>query len=217
MVRVPSLAKKAAICCWAARAMGAEAGSWILVRNVCGFFSALTTTAGTVGLAERAVMKRSFRKYVARSARSPAPTIAVVVGFGTVLSPLANWMMIGFASIPSSGLMRRCGAYATGLPDWETHSIPSSTSWIATAPGTVLVTGGWFRSGMFSLNCGKKNGGVAIGIRGRVSRAGTRKASENATRARKDGLRRAVSMTAPPGTVGTPARVVGSTARNIVP
>src|SRR5436309_2636904 len=199
------------------RHRGTRRVDWMLVTNVCGFLSAFTTVADTVGSAESAAMKRSLRKYVARSARSPARRIAVVVGFGTVLSPLANWMMIGFASIPSSGLMRKCGAYATGLPDCETHSTPSSTSWMRTAPGTVLVTGGWFRSGMFSLNCGKKNGGVAIGIRGRLSRAGTRKANENATRARKDGLRRAISMIAPPGTLATPARTLGSTARNIVP
>jgi len=60
---------------------------------------------------------------------------------GTVLSPFANWMMTGLACMPSSGLFRICGAYATGLPACETHSVFSITSWMAVAPGTVLMSG----------------------------------------------------------------------------
>jgi hypothetical protein len=46
---------------------------------------------------------------------------------------------------------------------------------------------------------------------------GTRDASAMPTSARKAGLRRAISMMAPPGTLGTPARMSGSTAMNLTP
>ena len=78
--------------------------------------------------------------------------IADVVGFGTVWSPRANWRMIDFAGTPASGSARRCGAYATGFPACDAHSVHSSSCWIADAPGTVSTSGGRFRSGMFSLN-----------------------------------------------------------------
>ena len=55
------------------------------VRNVCGFFA-------TAGFAANA---RSLRKSVVRDGRSPARMIALVVGFGTVLSPRANWRITG--------------------------------------------------------------------------------------------------------------------------
>src|SRR5213594_306523 len=88
--------------------------------------------------------------------------MADAVGFGTVWSPLANWMMTGGGSISCSGLFRRCGAYATGLPDCETHSVLSRTSWMAIAPGTVLMVtvGGSVRNGTFSLkpHAGGANG-----------------------------------------------------------
>ena len=48
--------------------------------------------------------------------------------------------------------LTRCGAYATGLPACDAHSVRSSSSWIADAPGTVSTSGGRFRSGMFSSN-----------------------------------------------------------------
>src|SRR2546425_3416536 len=57
-------------------------------------------------------------------------------------------MMTGGGSVSWSGRLRRCGAYATGLPDCETHSVLSRTSWMAIAPGTVLITAGRFLSGM---------------------------------------------------------------------
>src|SRR5437899_6126246 len=91
---------------------------------------------------------------MARSARSPARSIAVALGFGTCSSPLLNRIRIDFAGTPGSGSLRRYGAYATWLPDWFTQSLFSRYSWMAMAPATVLVTGGWSRSGMFSLNKG---------------------------------------------------------------
>jgi len=103
----------------------------MFVRNVCGFF-------GNVVLPAYA---RSFRKSVARAARPPALRIAVDVGFGTVLSPRANWNTIGAVM---------CSAYATGLAAFCAHSVLSSSAWIAEAPGTVSITGGRFRSGSFS-------------------------------------------------------------------
>jgi hypothetical protein len=36
--------------------------------------------------------------------------MALDVGFGTVWSPLAFWMMNGRVGTPSSGIFRRCGA-----------------------------------------------------------------------------------------------------------
>ena len=66
-----------------------------------------------------------------------------MVGFGTVLSPRANWM------ITRLGVTN--GAYAAGLAACCAHSELSITVWIADAPGTVSTRIGWFRSGMFSL------------------------------------------------------------------
>ena len=57
----------------------------MFVRKVCGF-------VGTSGFAACA---RSLRKSVARETRPPARRVAVVVGFGTVLSPRANWKITG--------------------------------------------------------------------------------------------------------------------------
>ena len=68
--------------------------------------------------------------------------IALVVGFGTVWSPRANWTMIGAVT---------CGAYAAGFADCCAHSVLSMSAWIADAPGTVSIRIGSFRSGMFSL------------------------------------------------------------------
>ena len=104
----------------------------MFVRNVCGFF-------GTAGLAAKA---RSLRYSVARALQPHARRIAEAVGFGTVLSPRANWMSTGRVMY---------GAYAAGLPACCAHSSRSINSWIAEAPGTVSVTIGRFRSGMFSL------------------------------------------------------------------
>src|SRR6266849_5031047 len=84
MVAAPSLAKNVAICSWAASAYGAPA-PLMFVRNVCGFLLTAGFAANT----------RSLRKSVARDASWPARRIAVAVGFGTVLSPRANWMITG--------------------------------------------------------------------------------------------------------------------------
>src|SRR5689334_3907784 len=105
----------------------------MLVRNVCGFF-------GVAGFRAKA---RSFLKRVARDAQPHARRIADAVGLGTVWSPRANWMSV------EAGLM--CGAYAAGLPACCAHSALSMYAWIADAPGTVSVTIGRLRSGMFSL------------------------------------------------------------------
>src|SRR6266508_1601579 len=96
-VVAPSLAKNVAICVCPASAYNATDGTEMFVKNVCGFF-------GTVGSAANA---RSFRKSVAREAQPHARRIADVVGFGTVLSPRANWR-ITFEGV-------RKGAYAAGL------------------------------------------------------------------------------------------------------
>src|SRR6266511_130911 len=104
----------------------------MFVRNACGFF-------GTAGLAAKA---RSLRNSVARSLQPQARRIAEAVGFGTVLSPRANWMMNGRVMY---------GPYAAGFAACCAHSVRSMSSWIAAAPGTVSVTSGRFRSDMFSL------------------------------------------------------------------
>ena len=62
----------------------------------------------------------------------------LVVGFGTVMSPFANWKITGLAALPCSGCLRMNGAYVTGLPDCDTHSVRSNTSAIAIAPGHVV-------------------------------------------------------------------------------
>ena len=86
------------------------------------------------------------------------------------------------------------------------------TSWMAIAPGTVLITGGRFSNGMFSL---KPHAGGANG--GALRSDGTREASARATNTRKEGLSRAISTMGPPGTLGTPARTESSSARNFTP
>ena len=71
-----------------------------------------------------------------------ARRIALAVGFGTVLSPRANWMITGSVDVRRvRGRVAACCA----------HSLLSITVWIADAPGTVSMTIGSFRSGMFSL------------------------------------------------------------------
>src|SRR3954468_2228318 len=77
--------------------------------------------------------------------------IAVLVGFGTVWSPLPFWKITVFAGTPGSGSFRRCGAYDTGLPTCPDHSELSMNRWISMAPAIVLVRGGSLRSGKFSL------------------------------------------------------------------
>src|SRR5438094_9956258 len=103
----------------------------MLVRKVCGFLF-------TAGFAANA---RSFRRIVARDASLPARKIAVAVGFGTVLSPRANWMITG-------RVMN--GAYAAGLAACCAHSVLSITAWIAEAPGAVSTTSGMLGRGMFA-------------------------------------------------------------------
>src|SRR5262249_57467163 len=51
--------------------------------------------------------------------------------------------MTDLAGTPASGAFRRCGAYASGSGAMIAHSWFSRTSWIAIAPGTVLITGDW--------------------------------------------------------------------------
>jgi hypothetical protein len=128
----PSLAKNVAICTWAASANGAAALERF-VRNPCG----LRPTAGFAWNA------RSLRYSVVFEARPPARMIADVVGFGTVMSPRANWRMIGRLT---------SDAYAAGLAACCAHSVRSLSCWIADAPGTVSTTGGRFRSGLLSTN-----------------------------------------------------------------
>src|SRR5919202_679989 len=86
---------------------------------------------------------------------------------------------------------------------------------MAMAPATVLVTGGWLRSGMFSLKKREDGGGTgtpSIWLRpGGLIKDGTRAAKNVPSSGRKLGLRRAMSVTVPPGTLGTPARMSGST------
>ena len=83
-----------------------------------------------------------------------------MVGFGTVMSPFANWKITGLATLPFSGCLRMNCAYETGLPACATHSVRSSSSAIASAPGTLLITVGWSRSGMFSLKTRLNGGGT---------------------------------------------------------
>src|ERR1700732_3883546 len=89
MVKAPLVEKKIAICVCAPTATKPGAPTRF-VRKVCGFL-------GKVGFAANA---KSLRKNVARSLRSPERINAVAVGFGTVLSPRANWMITGFDKSP---------------------------------------------------------------------------------------------------------------------
>src|SRR3954451_17641215 len=120
MVTPPLLARNVASCCCAASANGKPAPARF-VRNVCGFL----LTAPAV-----AAYARSLRKSVARAARFrfPARRIVLVVGFGTVLSPRANWTST-FDGVTS-------GAYAAGFAACCAHSALSMYVWIAEAPGT---------------------------------------------------------------------------------
>src|SRR3989442_16023252 len=135
----------------------------MFVRNVCGFF-------GTAGFTACA---RSFRNSVAREAKPPARRIAVVVGFGTVWSPRANWKITG---------IRMYGAYAAGFAACCAHSVSSITVWIADAPGTVSITVGRFRIGMFSLKLSSPAFGTAL------YRLGDSVSSEQHTGITNDGL-----------------------------
>ena len=82
---------------------------------------------------------------------APARMIADVVGFGTVLSPRANWRMTDFAGRPPAD--RRGGAVRT-----RPGCRPASPTPCCRSPsgspraGDVSISGGRFRSGMFSLN-----------------------------------------------------------------
>src|SRR5947209_6115178 len=142
IVMAPSLAKNVAICRWAASAYAAPA-PMMFVRKLCGFLL-------TAGFAANA---RSLRKRVALDASAPARRIAVAVGFGTVLSPRANWMITGRVI---------SGAYAAGLADCCAHSVLSIRAWIADAPGTVSTRSGRSRSGMFSTNDVNAASGTAL-------------------------------------------------------
>ena len=88
---------------------------------------------------------------------------------------------------------------------------------MASAPGTLLTSGGWSRNGMFSLNTRLTGNGVGGGNGGRLMSDGRRDASAIAPSRRNTGLRRTISMIEPPGTFGTPALIAGSTPRKIVP
>jgi hypothetical protein len=48
--------------------------------------------------------------------QAPARISADAVGFGTVMSPLANWMITAFGEDPVSGSARMCGAYRHRIP-----------------------------------------------------------------------------------------------------
>ena len=65
-----------------------------------------------------------MRKSVARLAHPQARRIADAVGFGTVMSPRANWMITGRV---------RNGPYAAGFAACCAHSLRSMFSWIADA------------------------------------------------------------------------------------
>jgi hypothetical protein len=105
IVVAPSLAKNVAICACASIAKSAPAPV-MFVRNVCGFV-----------LVPKSAWARSLRKSVAREASPPARRIALVVGFGTVMSPRANCMITGVSMN---------GAYAAGFADCCAHSVWSS-------------------------------------------------------------------------------------------
>jgi len=86
------------------------------------------------------------------------------------------------------------------------------------APATVLITGGSFRSGLFSLKWGEAMGTPPISVRPcGLIKDGLRAASALPTRGRKPTESRALSMDDPPETPSAPARTAGSTLRNIVP
>src|SRR2546429_9352116 len=123
-------------------------------------------------------------------------------------------MMTGGGSVSWSGRLRRCGAYATGFPDCETHSVLSRTSWMAMAPGTVLMVtvGGSVRNGTFSL---KPHAGGANGSAFGSARNLEARAMPNNTR--HEGLSRAISMMGPTGTFATPARIESYRASHLPP
>ena len=99
IVVAPSLAKKVAIWFWASYA-NVSPGPRMFVRNVCGL--ELVPKSGFV---------RSFRKIVVRLSRCPAWITRVAVGFGTVLSPRANWIDDGHRDVrrPALGVPRLLG------------------------------------------------------------------------------------------------------------
>src|SRR5262249_59113473 len=121
----------------------------MFVRNVCGFL-------GKAGFAAKA---RSLRKNAVRSVKSPERINAVAVGFGTVLSPFANCTITFLAASPGRGDLRTNAAHATGSPACCIQFASSRAVWMATAPATVFVTGGWFGSG----NPSGKPSGPAVG------------------------------------------------------
>ena len=108
MTVAPLVAKKIAIWVCAITAYGAVPAAPMLVRKVCGFFGTpLGLVVASTGFNAYA---RSLRKYVARSARSPARRMAEVVGLGTVTSPLANWKITGLAAWPRGGFLAMLAA-----------------------------------------------------------------------------------------------------------
>src|SRR5215471_837900 len=82
----------------------------------------------------------------------------VVLGFGEELSPIATPTMKGRVGMPTGGLRRSRGANPTGFPRCAIHIERSSNCWIASAPGTLLMTGCSLRSGVFSLKNGADTG-----------------------------------------------------------
>src|SRR5262245_5040511 len=110
----------------------------------------------------------------------------------------------------------RCVRYE--LPDCRTHSMFSRTAWISIAPATVLITGGWFLSGMFSLKCGGPTGIPSmLVIPGELMSDGTRDTSKMPTPGRPPGESRPYLRLPTKGTLSTLARTLGSTARKTDP
>src|SRR3954451_10460502 len=127
--------------------------------------------------------------------------IALVVGFGTVSSPRANWTITG---------CEMYGAYAAGLPVCCAQMLHSRNCWIASWSG-VAVTYGRLRSGLFSVKFVNDALGTALYSDGECV------SSAIPTSGRNDGLSRAISDIGPPGTFGTPARTSGSRPSSCTP
>ena len=133
--------------------------------------------------------------------------IAEVVGFGTVLSPRANWRITDFAGTPVQGpgaKVRRVRDRVAGLG----HPLGFVDRLLDRTRARHRVDE---RGQVPERDVLVERNGP-----GRFTSDGVRPARLSQVRGRKPPSR-ATSMIEPPGTFGTPVWTFGSTARNFVP
>ena len=135
----------------------------------------------------------------------------MLLGFVDDTSERANWRMNGRAELPAGGERRSNGAMATLLAICSTQVTRSITCWIARAPGTAVTTGGWSRSGRFSLKCGPVTGMPSMLVRPfSLISDGVRAARAAAKAGRAGGDRRRFSASVPAPAENAAARIAGS-------